>query len=135
LEKCKSLVSTSTTEAKFVSWFEATSHVIWLRSFISGLEVVDTISKVLRIYCDNLNVVFFVKNNKSESRSKHIYIKYLAIRKLVKANKVVVEYIITELMIVDSLTKSLSFVAYKRHVAYRTHFYHVVFLYNWYPLH
>ena len=32
----QSLVAISTTEAEFVSCFEATSQAIWLRSFISG---------------------------------------------------------------------------------------------------
>ena len=54
----QTLVATSTTEAKFVSCFEATSHAIWLRSFISGIQVVDSISKPLRIYCDNSAIVF-----------------------------------------------------------------------------
>ena len=41
------------------------------------------------------------KNNKSDSRIKHIDIKYLAIRKRVKEKKVVIEHVSTELMIVD----------------------------------
>jgi hypothetical protein len=98
------LVSTSTTKEKFVLWFEATSQSIWLRSFISGLEVVDTISKPLRIYCDNLiNTSRIIRAEVVVS----MYIKYLAIRELVKANKVIVEYISTKLMIIDLLIKSL----------------------------
>ncbi|KAH9801459.1 hypothetical protein KPL71_001044 [Citrus sinensis] len=72
----QSLIATSTTEAEFVSCFEATTQVIWLRSFISGLEIVDSISRPLKIYCDNSAAVFLAKNNKSGSRSKHIDIKY-----------------------------------------------------------
>ena len=74
------LVATLTTEAEFVSCFEAMSQAIWLRSFISGLQVVNSISKPLRIYCDNSVAVFLAKNNNSGSCSKHIDIKYLAIR-------------------------------------------------------
>nr|CAN69554.1 hypothetical protein VITISV_009019 [Vitis vinifera] len=40
--------------------------------------------KSLSIYCDNSAAVFMGKNNKSGSRSKHIDIKYLAIRERVK---------------------------------------------------
>ena len=86
-----------------------------MRSFISGLQVVDSISKPLRIYCDNSVVVFLVKNNKSGSRSKHIDIKYLAIREHVKSNKVAIEHISTRLMIVDPLMKGLPPKAYKEH--------------------
>ena len=56
------------------------------------------------------------KNNKSGSRSKHIDIKYLAIRERVKDKKVVIEYISTELMITDPLTKGMSPFKFKNHV-------------------
>lgn len=48
-------------EAEFVSCFEATLHGVWLRNFISGLRIMDSISKPLRIYCDNSAVVFMAK--------------------------------------------------------------------------
>ena len=67
----------------------------------------NTISRPLRIFCDNSAAVFFAKNNKSGSRSKYIDIKYLAIRERVKDNKVVIEHISTELMIADPLTKGM----------------------------
>ena len=51
-------------EAEFVSYFNATSHGLWLKSFISGLRIVDSLSKPLRLYCDNSVVVFIAKNNK-----------------------------------------------------------------------
>ena len=35
----KTLTATSTTEAAFISCFEATSHGVWLRSFIMGLKL------------------------------------------------------------------------------------------------
>ena len=71
------------------------------------LKIVSTISRPLRIFCDNSAAVFMAKNNKSGSRSKHIDIKYLAIRERVKDKKMVIEHISTELMIVDPLTKGM----------------------------
>jgi len=68
----KTLTATSTMEAKFVSCFEATSHGVWLKSFMFDLRVVDSISRPLKLYCDNSSAVFMAKNNKSGSRSKHI---------------------------------------------------------------
>ena len=76
----------------------------------------DSISMPLRIFCDNLIVVFMDKNNKSESRSKHIDINYLAIRECVKGKKVVIEHISTELMIDDLLTKDMPPLKFKDHV-------------------
>ncbi|KAL6317320.1 hypothetical protein AAG906_030073 [Vitis piasezkii] len=80
------LTATSTMEAEFISCFEVTSHV------------------------------FIAKNNKSGSRSKHIDIKYLAIRERVKEKKVVIEHINTELMIPDPLTKGMPPLKFKDHV-------------------
>lgn len=112
----QTLTATSTMEAEFVSCFEATSHGVWLKSFISGLRVVDSISRPLRIYCDNSAAVFMAKNNKSGSRSKHIDIKYLAIRERVKDKSVVIEHVSTELMIADPLTKGMPPMKFKDHV-------------------
>ena len=112
----QTLIATSTMEAEFVSCFQATSQGVWLKSFISGLRVMDSISRPLKIFCDNSAAVFLAKNNKSGSRSKHIDIKYLAIREHVKEKKVVIEHISTELMIADPLTKGMPPMKFKDHV-------------------
>ena len=103
----QTLTSTSTMEAEFVSCFETSSHGVWLKSFIYGLRIVDSISRPLKLYCDNSTTVFMAKNNNSGSRSKHIDFKYLAIREHVKEKKVVIEHITIELMIADPLTKGM----------------------------
>ena len=71
----QTLIATSTMEAEFVSCFEASSHGVWLKSFIFWLKVVDLISRSLKIYYDNSTTVFMAKNNKSNCRNKHIDIK------------------------------------------------------------
>jgi transposase InsO family protein len=112
----QSLIATSTMEAEFVSCFEATSHGVWMKSFISGLRIMDSISRPMKIYCDNSAAVFMAKNHKSGSRSKHIDIKYLAIRERVKDKSVVIEHVNTELMIADPLTKGMPPLKFKDHV-------------------
>ena len=91
----QALTATSTMEVEFISCFEASSHSVWLKSFIYGLRIVDSISRPLKLYCDNSAAVFMAKNNKSGSRSKHIDIKYLTIRELVKEKKLLIEHIST----------------------------------------
>ncbi|CAL9026013.1 unnamed protein product, partial [Prunus brigantina] len=58
----QSSIASSTMEAEFVGCSKATNHGLWLRNFVSGLGVVDTIAKPLKIYCDNAAAVFFSKN-------------------------------------------------------------------------
>ena len=83
----QTLIATSTMEAEFVSCFKATSHEVWLKSFIFGLRVVDSIFRSLWIYCDNSTTIFMAKNKKSSSQNKHINIKCLAIRECVKGKQ------------------------------------------------
>ncbi|XP_051117855.1 secreted RxLR effector protein 161-like [Andrographis paniculata] len=71
----QSITATSTTEAECVSCFEASLHGVWLKSSISEFRVVDSISRPIKLYCDNSVAVFMAKKNKSESQSKHIDIK------------------------------------------------------------
>ena len=61
------LTTTSTMEAEFVSCFEATSHGVWLKSFIDGLRIIDSITRPLRLYYNNSTTVFLAKNEKSGS--------------------------------------------------------------------
>ena len=101
---------------EFVACYEATTQALWLRNFIIGLNIADSISRPLKIFCDNSAVVFFSKNNKSGSQSKHIEIKYLKVRENVKKQKVSIEHISTKLMIIDPMTKGLPTKPYKDHV-------------------
>ena len=63
----QTLIATSTMEAESVSCFEAISHGVWMKSFIYGLRIVDSISRPLKLFCDNSVTVFLAKNNKNGS--------------------------------------------------------------------
>lgn len=80
----KTLTATSTIEDKFVSWFEHTLYGVWLKCLIYRLRVVNSISRSLKRYYDNLATIFMAKNNKNRGQNKHIDIKYLVIREHVK---------------------------------------------------
>jgi len=96
--------------------FEATVQANWLRNFISGLGVVDNISKPLKIYCDNSTTIFFSKNDKYSKGAKHMELKYFVIKEEVQKCKVSIEHISTDLMIADPLTKRLPPKLYAGHV-------------------
>ena len=79
----QTLIASSTMEAEFIACYEASNHGIWLRNFITELRIVDGIEKPLRINCDNKVVELYSKNNRSSSKSKHINIKFLVVKKKV----------------------------------------------------
>ncbi|XP_071723809.1 secreted RxLR effector protein 161-like [Rutidosis leptorrhynchoides] len=78
-----SLIATSTMAVEFISCFEASEHGIWLRNFITGLRVVNSIGRPMKLYCDDQSAVMFANNNRSSTKSKHIDIKFLAIKERV----------------------------------------------------
>ena len=80
----------------------------WLRNFISGLGIVDSIARPLKIYCDNFATVFFSKNDKYSKGAKHMELKYFAVKEEVQKQRVSIEHISINLMIADPLTKELS---------------------------
>jgi hypothetical protein len=66
---------------------------MWLKNFVSGLRVIDSISKLLMIYCDNKATIFFSHNNKSSGASKHIDLRYLVVRERVQDRTINLEHI------------------------------------------
>ena len=80
----QSIVASSTMVAEFVVCFEASSHALWVWNFISGLGVVDSIARSLKVYCYNAAAIFFSKNEKYSNGSKHVEIKYLVVGERVK---------------------------------------------------
>ncbi len=80
------------------------------------MSIVDSIPKLIRLYCDNLAVVMFSKNNRSVSSVKHLEVKYLTIKKQVRKGEVVINHIGTEYMNVDPLTKGLRPKIFRDHV-------------------
>jgi hypothetical protein len=112
----QTIVATSTMEAEFVACYEATTQALWLRNFIGGLKIVDSIARPIKIFCDNSAAVFFFKNNKSGSRSKHIDIEYLSVRDNIKRHEVFIEHISTKSMVANPMTKGLPVKQFKGHV-------------------
>ena len=60
--------------------------------------------------------MFYSKNNKINTSSKDIEIKYLTIKDLVKKGDIVIEHIRTESMLADPLTKGLQPIMFKENV-------------------
>ncbi|KAK3024214.1 hypothetical protein RJ639_044683 [Escallonia herrerae] len=113
----QSLVASDTMEAEFVACFEASCHGVWLKNFITGLKVVDSILRPLKIFCDNQAAVFFSKNNKSSGGTKHIEIKYLVVRERIHNQIVSIQHISTIAMLADPMTKGLPPTLFREHVA------------------
>jgi hypothetical protein len=115
---CKQASMTSSTMfAEFISCYEAMGLAMWLKNFIPGLRVVDSISKSLTLYCDNKAAIFFSHNNKSSGAAKHIDLMYLVVTESVQYRTIHLEHISTKKMLADPLTKGLHPNIFQEHVA------------------
>ena len=117
-KSCKqSIVTSSTMYAEFIACYEATGQAMWLKKFVPGFKVIDSIERPLRIYCDNEPAVFYCHNNKSSGAAKHIDIKYYVVKEKIQDRIIEVEHLGTEDMLADPLTKGLPPNVFKKHVA------------------
>jgi hypothetical protein len=61
---CKSakqfITASSTMQIEFVTCYETTDQVIWLKNFIRRLHVIDSITRPLTLLCDNETTIFFL---------------------------------------------------------------------------
>jgi hypothetical protein len=112
----QSVTASSTMEAEYVACHEATLQAMWLKNFVPGLRVVDSISKPLTLYCDNQPAIRYANNNMSLKCSRHIEIKYDVVKDRIQDQTISLKYISTKLMLADPLTKGLPPNVFKDHV-------------------
>jgi len=61
----QTLTTSSTMAVKFVACYKTSNHGIWLKNFVTGLQIVKGIERPLKLYCDNKSVVLYSNNNMS----------------------------------------------------------------------
>ena len=95
-------VAVSTTEAEYMAAANATKEALWLRKLLRDLHI--SCPTVL-ILADNQSAIKLLKNPVSSQRSKHIDVIYHFARERVARKEVEFEYIPTDKMLADNLTK------------------------------
>jgi histone deacetylase 1/2 len=96
----------SSTESEIVALSDNSSQVIWSRNFLigQGYQVEPAL-----IYQDNTSTMSLVKNGKSNSeRTKHIATRFYFVKDRVDCGELRIEYMKTDDMIADILTKPLT---------------------------
>ena len=88
-----------------------------MQNFISTLGVVDSISKPLKLFCDNSEAIAFSKNTRSICRSKHINVKFYFVKEKVAESLIDIEHMSIKGMLADPLTKGLPIVVFQEHVS------------------
>jgi hypothetical protein len=97
----------STTEAEYIAATEAAKKVVWIRNFVSKLDVVPSVSCPMDLYCDNSRAIAQEKEPRAHKRAKHVLQCYHLIRKIIGRGDVKVCKVRMNHNIVDLLTKPL----------------------------
>jgi hypothetical protein len=92
----QTVMTSSTLYVKFVACYEAVGQAIWLKNFVSGLRVVDSIERPLKLYCDNEPAVLYAHNNKKTKVVKHINIRFYVVKEKIQDQTISLEHISTK---------------------------------------
>ncbi|KAL4013592.1 hypothetical protein IC575_025764 [Cucumis melo] len=68
----QSCIADSTMEAEYVAACEAAKEAVWLKKFLTDLEVVPNMHLTITLYCDNSGAVVNSQEPRSHKRGKHI---------------------------------------------------------------
>jgi len=103
--KKQTVVATSTAEAEYIATAECTKKALWIRNI---LYEIFNIKKPIKIFTDNLASKTTIENGELNNKLKHIEIKFYFNKDNIKNNKIKLEYINTERMLADPLTKDFN---------------------------
>ena len=113
----QSSIAYSTMEAEYIAACEAAKEAVWLKKFITDLEVVPNMDKSIVLYCDNSGAVANSKELRSHKRGKHIERKYYLIREIVHRGDVAVMKIASQDNLADPFTKALPEKSFEGHLS------------------
>lgn len=113
----QSTIADSTMEAEYIALSDEAKEAVWIKKFITELDVVSSIVDPVELYCDNNGAIAQAKEPRSHQRSKHILRHFHLIREIVQRGDVQICRVPTDDNLVDTLTKALSQQKHDRHLA------------------
>jgi hypothetical protein len=81
------------------------SEAAWLKQLLDELDVA---APRIKVYCDNQSTIKLAETDVFRPRTKHIDIRYHNTRDFVERGVLEVDYVPTQKMVADSLTKGVT---------------------------
>ena len=110
----QSVVALSTTEAEYYALCEATKEALHVQKLLAELKQQSTTECTIIFEDNNACVSWSKTEGLDHNRTKHIDIRYHMIRDNVKKQRVHIEYLPTQEMVADIMTKPLGFDLHQR---------------------
>jgi len=102
----------SSVEAEYIALCGASREAKWIRQLL--FEINQPEPKATIIYDDNKGCISVSGNNRTDSRTKHIDVKYHYVRQMILNQQIKIEYLPTQDMIADIFTKPTSTATFSR---------------------
>jgi hypothetical protein len=112
--KRQTTVADSTTAAETIALYSLVKEVLWVRNMLGWTGYKQVAPTTL--WCDNNSTVRNSGEGAERNKTKHMDIKYMFIRDMVRQGLVSVRHIGTSSMVADALTKGLGWIRFEEHV-------------------
>ncbi|KAB2568562.1 Retrovirus-related Pol polyprotein from transposon TNT 1-94 [Lasiodiplodia theobromae] len=113
----QSNVATSSTEAEYVAMTLAAKEALWIKHLLNEIGYHGSDLSPIQLYGDNQPAISLTRpDRKDNSRIKHIETQYHFVRQQVEKGKIELNYIPTDHMLADILTKPLPKLKFQRFI-------------------
>jgi hypothetical protein len=103
--KLQTVVALSSAESEYMALCAGVQHAVFLRAILSDMELSQ--SPTL-IWQDNQSCIALAQNSLTNSRTKHIDVKFHFIREKILSEEIIVKYCPTAEMLADIFTKAFA---------------------------
>ncbi|GJR53868.1 zinc finger, CCHC-type containing protein [Tanacetum coccineum] len=97
-----------TTEVEYIAASEVAVEAIWIRKFISGLGIIPTINKPIKMFCDNSVALHFANELGVQKGARHYHRRYHYDHESIEQGKIKFLKVYTDDNLDDPFTKALS---------------------------
>ncbi|GFV81041.1 retrovirus-related Pol polyprotein from transposon TNT 1-94 [Trichonephila clavipes] len=110
LWKCRKQksVSLSTCEAELFSISEICKDIIWTVNLLTELKCEQFINNAVTLNSDSQAAIQWIKGTRSSNKSRHMNLRFHFIKDLIEDTVIKLEYVQTEFLIADFLTKAMN---------------------------
>nr|GEU40983.1 hypothetical protein [Tanacetum cinerariifolium] len=104
----QSTTAMSATEAEYIAASEAAMEAVWIRKFILGLGIVQTINEPIRMFYDNSAALHFANDPRDQRGARHYHRRYHYARESIALGEIRFLKVHTDDNLADPFTKALS---------------------------
>ncbi|GJS04394.1 retrotransposon protein, putative, ty1-copia subclass [Tanacetum coccineum] len=84
----QSTTTISATEAEYIAASEAAMEAVWIRKFVSGLDIVPTNIEPIKMYCDNSATILIANEPGVHKGVRHYHKRYHYVRECIKLSEI-----------------------------------------------